>query len=343
MHTSNGIIVILSYPDTVVRPAYSEFSSKIWPLLGIGSKHGVQAGHAALLLVNKDSKEINYFDFGRYITSYGKGRVRSKETDPELRVPFTAEFKNDAFSNLPEILIWLDKHPEKTHGEGRLVVATNTDINYEKAKKFIDGLINQKEIPYGAFVKNGTNCARFVTDAIIASTTNTIAKFHLKKSNLLTPSPIGNVIRGNSNDKIFSVKNQKITTYTNRSVIREYKNSFFNKFDIVPNLKGTELPNKDVFNLNNATWLGGIGSGAWFKIEEQISVDTYKISRYTANGVKDFEGFFIIDNTTFQLDEKHEFIYPTNCKEMFVIQKELTFTLTINTKVNKEKSVKLLA
>lgn len=90
---NNGIIIILSYPDTIVRPAYWEPSSKIWPLFGIGGKHAVQAGHAALLLIKKESSEINYFDFGRYITSYGNGRVRSKETDPELMIPLKAKFE----------------------------------------------------------------------------------------------------------------------------------------------------------------------------------------------------------------------------------------------------------
>ena len=49
----NAIIIILSFPDTIVRPAYWEFSSKIWPRIGIGSKHAVQAGHSALLLIKK--------------------------------------------------------------------------------------------------------------------------------------------------------------------------------------------------------------------------------------------------------------------------------------------------
>ena len=94
MKISDGIIIMLSYPDTVVRPAYWEFSSKIWPKIGVGGKHAVQAGHAALLLLQKNNSEINYFDFGRYITSYGNGRVRCKETDPELEITIPAKFKN---------------------------------------------------------------------------------------------------------------------------------------------------------------------------------------------------------------------------------------------------------
>lgn len=41
MPNSDGIIIILSYPDTIVRSAYWKKSSKIWPLIGIGSKHTV--------------------------------------------------------------------------------------------------------------------------------------------------------------------------------------------------------------------------------------------------------------------------------------------------------------
>ena len=102
MQNSDGIIVILSYPDTIVRPAYWEKSSKIWPIIGIGGKHAVQAGHAALLLIKKGQKKIEYFDFGRYITTYRNGRVRGEETDPELVIPISAEFKNDELLNIDE-------------------------------------------------------------------------------------------------------------------------------------------------------------------------------------------------------------------------------------------------
>ena len=103
---SDGAILVLSYPDTIVRPAYTEFSSRIWPKLGIGGNHAVQAGHAALLLIHKNTQEVDYFDFGRYITSYGFGRVRSKDTDPELELPFKANFENDKLVNLSEMLLW---------------------------------------------------------------------------------------------------------------------------------------------------------------------------------------------------------------------------------------------
>lgn len=320
MQVSDGIIVLLSYPDTIVRPAYSEFSSKIWPLIGIGGKDAVQAGHAALLLIKKEVSTIDYFDFGRYITSFGNGRVRSKETDPELEVPIKAKFQNKNLINLNEILLWLDNHPEKTHGEGRLVATLHTDINYHKAKRFIDTLIDKKEIPYGAFVKKGTNCARFVTDTIIISSTNKKVKKQLKTSNLLTPSPIGNVIKGTTTNVIFELKNQHIRSYQNRSILKEYRTSFLKKIDTEPNLIGTELPDTKKFTLQKATWLGGIGSGAWFKIEEQMCATTYRIVRYTSAGNKDFEGLFSIENYGLDIDKEYQFIYPTNCYQPYISQ-----------------------
>lgn len=326
----DGIIIILSYPDTIVRPAYWEPSSKIWPLIGIGGKHAVQAGHAALLLIKKESSEINYYDFGRYITSYGNGRVRSKETDPELFIPLKAKFENKELTNLKEILLWLDKYPEKTHGDGRLVATINNDINYKLASKFINNIIKSKEIPYGAFINNGSNCSRFVTDTLIASLTNKKIKLLLKKSNLFTPSPIGNVIIATSTNKIYQIENQKINLYKNRSIVKEYKESFFKKFNNQPDLIGTEKPNKAIFYLEKGTWIGGIGSGAWFNIEEKVDSKNYIISRYSAIGVKDFEGKFIINTNSFKINEEYKFVYPTNCEEMFIIQNNKKFVFKKN-------------
>jgi hypothetical protein len=329
MIKSDGIIVILSYPDTFVRPASWEFSSKLWPYIGVGNKEGVQAGHAALLLIKKNTSEINYFDFGRYITSYGYGRVRSKETDTELKVPVKAVFENNKLVNLEEIIIWVENHPEKTHGKGRLITSINNEINHEKAANFIGKLIKLKEIPYGAFVKNGSNCARFVTDTITNSCHQKKIKLKLKSSNLFTPSPIGNVIKGNTTDIIYNVSEGKIKEYINRSILKEYKACFFTKLDIAQSLINTEIPNKDLFHPEKATWLGGIGSGAWFKIEEKTSSKTYLISRFTASGEKDFSSEFELElkKVAFDFEHEYQFQHPTNCSEAFIIQKGETYNL----------------
>jgi hypothetical protein len=327
MNPTTGVIILLSYPDTIVRPAYWETASNFWSKIGVFGNHAVQAGHAAILLIEKGGSEINYFDFGRYITSYGNGRVRSKETDPELVIYIAAQFKNEVLSNIEEILLWIEKNPEKTHGDGRLIASIHEEIDFKKANAYIHQLIQKKEIAYGVFKKNATNCARFVTDTIIASSKNKKIERQLKKSKLLTPSPIGNVIKANTNNTIYEVYKQQITNYKNRSVLKEYKTFFTNKLKDAPNLKGTEIPDLDFFELENATWLSGIGSGAWFKIEAHIHTNTYKISRHTAVGKKDFEGVFITKETDFNPLKAYLFIHPTNCQEAYIQQKDTTFCL----------------
>ncbi len=322
---NDGIIIILSYPDTIVRPAYSEFLSKFWPKIGIGSKHAVQAGHAALLLIKKNQSEIKYFDFGRYITSKGNGRTRSEETDPELKISIKAYFENNKLINLKEILLWIENHPEKTHGSGRLIAGINEEIQYKKALNFINNIIDKKELPYGPFMKKGTNCARFVTDAIMKSTTNKKVKYHLKKSKIFTPSPIGNVIKATTSKTIYEVHFQEILSYKNRSILKEYKASFFNKFDNELNLIGTELPDLNKFSLKKGTWLGGIGSGTWYNIEKQIDSKTYSIAKYNVNGIKEFEFNFITEDFTFDLQSDFKFMYPSNFKEMHIYQKNKNF------------------
>ncbi|MGY5351905.1 DUF6695 family protein [Wenyingzhuangia sp. IMCC45533] len=320
MRVADGVIVVLSYPDTVVRPAYTEFSSKIWPFFGVGGKDAVQAGHAALLLINKQSRSVDYYDFGRYITSFGYGRVRSKDTDVELQIPLKAVFEEGKLQNIDELLLWLDAHPEKTHGEGRLVASVNYSINYHKALKYIDSLIQQKEIPYGAFVKRGSNCARFVTDTVINSCQEKSVRTKLKASNLFTPSPIGNAIKGTDKDEVFVIENQIITQYHNRSILKEYAACFFKKIDIEVNKVGTELPNKDLFNLNKGTWLGGIGSGAWFRVESFLGNNNYEIARYTAQGNNDFKGVFKLETPGFSPDSPYTFLHPSNCQEAYIAQ-----------------------
>ena len=329
---SDGIIITLAYPDTIVSQANWEFSSKFLPYIGIGNKKAVQAGHAALLLIHKKNKSVDYFDFGRYITSYSMGRVRSKETDPELTIPLKAQFHNHQLTNFSELILWLDRYPDKTHGTGRLIASLNDCIDYYKAKNFIEHLIAQKEIPYGAFLKNGSNCARFVTDTLIAACSDISIKKKLKQSRALTPSPIGNVLKAKTFSTVYCVKNQKINTYTNRSILKEY-GLFFKKIKNTIKSVGTTDPQREIFNPTKASWLGGIGSGAWFKIEEQMDVDHYKIMRYSSIGKKEFEGVFKVQNRKFDLKKEYRFVHPTNCLETIISQNNVSYTFI---KVNKE-------
>lgn len=327
MKENTGFIVALAYPEVVVRIANGEFISKLWPLFGVGGKHKVMAGHAAMLLVSKETNKVHYFDFGRYITSDKFGRVRSEETDNEVHIPIAAEHNSEKILNIDEILLFLDKHPEKTHGEGRMVVGVNSEINYDKALSFVTDLQNQGEVAYGAFLKEASNCARFVADAIIASGTNNKVLRKLKRTNNLTPSPLSNVINGSTNglDK-WEVIDQKINRYENTSLLKEYKTSLFSKVSQEIDDIGTIVPDLEKYNSPNGQWLGGIGSGAWFELHEKSKKrNLYNVVRRNYIGEIDLEGEFNILNEGFSIDQKFEFQYGSNCRQCVVKQNETLF------------------
>ena len=171
MQNKDAIILTLAYPETIVSHA-EEWYSKFLRFAFVGSKKHVRAGHAALVLINKSTGVLEYHDFGRYITPSPNGRVRGKETDFELNFPIRTEIEDDKIKNLDEILKFLATNPKLTHGDGDLYASVCNSINYDLARTHITGRQNDGFIRYAAFISQACNCARFVTDALIASVTN---------------------------------------------------------------------------------------------------------------------------------------------------------------------------
>ncbi len=89
-----GKIIVLAFPDTFVKMS-TEFICKMLPLVGLGTREYIKAGHAALALIENETGKSRYFDFGRYVTPPGHGRVRGANTDAELIIPFEAEIDTD--------------------------------------------------------------------------------------------------------------------------------------------------------------------------------------------------------------------------------------------------------
>jgi hypothetical protein len=333
--TDTGFIVIIAYPDTIVRTANGELISKVWPYLGVGGKNRVQAGHAALLLISKETSEVEYFDFGRYITSDTYGRVRSQKTDYEVKIPLEAKHDGVNIINLKEILLYLENNPDKTHGEGRMVVSVNHKIDYFKAKNYILDLQLKNQVPYGAFRKNASNCARFVTDTLIRAANDKRISRKLKRSKYLTPSPISNVINGGVlNSSFLEVFGQKVYSYENRSISREHWNCFFNDVPQEVNEFGTVLPDENKIQPINAQWLGGIGSGAWFELKkvEGYKDDEYRVVRRNVDGFIDVDAVFLIDKTCFDINKKFSFLHGSNGNVCLVEQNNNLYQFSFNRK-----------
>lgn len=322
---NSGIILTIAYPDTVVKLS-QEWFAPFLRFFGVGSKNYVRAGHAALVLIEKATGKLNYYDFGRYIVPEPYGRVRSSETDNELHLPFNAEIVNNSIKNLDYILNYLATHPKLTHGEGKMLASVCADVDYKKAQSFILNLQNEEAVRYAAFKRNASNCARFVTDTLIASVTDVQRVDRLKKLKRFTPSTVDNVLLSDTENHIYQVSNVgEISTFKG-SKQRENLRCFLDRLkDHQSSLEGN-LQEKMVPGLSEkAQWLSGIGSGAWFEIYKTEQDAVFRFRRISPYGTVDCDAEFSVDHDGFSVDSAYEFLPFSNCKSFQIKQNDIIF------------------
>jgi len=325
--SNNGIILTLAYPDTIVMVS-EEWFSPFLRFLGVGKKNYLRAGHAALVLINKNTGVLEYHDFGRYITPEPYGRVRGSETDNELKIPFKADIKDDYIVNLNEILEFLGTHPKLTHGDGKLVASVCNAVNYEAAREHITKMQQKHFIRYAAFIKNACNCARFVTDTLITSVTNKKIKRNLIQSKWFTPSTVGNVLMANTETHIFEVSETgRIVTFKG-SQTRENMRCFLDNLKThESSFIGTLKPKSvDVLH-EKAQWLSGIAAGAWFELHHIGHDIEYLFRRISPHGHIDVHDIFMVEDHTFDYNQDFEFVHDSNCSFLHIKQSGKVYRL----------------
>lgn len=322
---NTGIILTLAYPDTIVMVS-EEWFSPFLRFIGFGKKDYLRAGHAALVLIEKETGVLEYHDFGRYITPEPTGRVRGSDTDNELHFSIKANIENDTIKNLDDILKFLATHPKLTHGDGRLVASVCNAVDYKKARTHITEMQNKHFIRYAAFIKDACNCARFVTDSLIASVADLNIKKDLESSKWFTPSTVGNVLLADTEDYVYEVSETAVISEFKGSQKSENIRCFLDKLkDHKVNLVGTQKP-KSVNGLHeNAQWLSGIAAGAWFELHKTEHEVEYYFKRISPYGNIDVNERFVVDDDLFDYNLEFEFIHYSNCKFFHVKQNESVF------------------
>ena len=207
----NDFIITLAWPEGMVAAPASWYDK-------IASKNGkYRAGHSAIVFINTTTQKVHYFDFGRYHTPEGYGRVRDIETDPDLTV-IDAIIANGQIQNMDAILLHLAKM-KATHGEGKLYASLLTNVDFENAFATAKNIQNQGLLLYGPFVRSGTNCSRFVAAVLKASGPSFIKRIRLKYPFCISPSPKRNVCITNHHyyvvdkQKCIKVKKSKMKSY----------------------------------------------------------------------------------------------------------------------------------
>ena len=207
----NDLIITLAWPEGMVKAAGAWYDN-------ILSQDGeYRVGHSAIALINSTTKKVHYFDFGRYHTPEGYGRVRDIETDQDIAV-IDAEISENKIANIDEILLYLSKM-KATHGEGKMYASVLSNVDFKLAFNKAKGIQKKGMVPYGPLVRPGTNCSRFVAKVINASGPSLIKKLRLKYPFCISPSPKRNVCITNhhyyvvENNNCIEVKKSRLEAY----------------------------------------------------------------------------------------------------------------------------------
>ncbi|HMQ77369.1 MAG TPA: hypothetical protein PKE21_14560 [Flavobacteriales bacterium] len=192
MNGPQDIAIALAWPATLCKQAGAWYDG-LMHKMNINRNGYYQVGHAALVLLKRDAQTAQYFDLGRYHAPAGMARVRSAETDHELRIhtPLTWRPDLDVPVNICSLLEEVANN-RACHGDGVMhwsAVAVEVEHALAKAKAMQARVF----IPYGPFVLGGSNCSRFVNTAIRAGRPQPLVGLGLTFPTSLSPTPIGNV------------------------------------------------------------------------------------------------------------------------------------------------------
>lgn len=187
---SPGFVIALAWPETYCKQAGGWYDG-LMRITGFNRNYFYKAGHAASVLVDGETGDCHYFDFGRYHAPFAHGRVRSADTDHDLELKTKAIISGSEILNFTDILNELFAN-ESCHGTGPLY-GSYSRINFRKAYQKALSMQDKSPIIYGPFIKGGTNCSRFVSTIIRAGLPFSFKKLKVAFAVPTTPTPISNV------------------------------------------------------------------------------------------------------------------------------------------------------
>ncbi|MCF8454131.1 MAG: hypothetical protein K9G42_13065 [Pedobacter sp.] len=161
MHT--GFAISIAWPETLCKQAGAWYDS-LMDVLGFSKNNYYMVGHSAVVLVEIETGNCYYFDFGRYHAPFGQGRVRDMETDHDLQIHTQAKVSTsrNELLNFQEILLELTEN-KACHGSGTLY-ASYTRINFEKAFSFAKKNAGVESLEIWPVCYPGNKLLTFCTD-----------------------------------------------------------------------------------------------------------------------------------------------------------------------------------
>ena len=318
---SNAVALIMGFPDFYTVP---DGGWHIWACkkLGIVKNDLIPGGHAAMAFISRETGEIEYADFGRYVAPKGQARLRTKITDPDVRIDLKARFDEQGrIANKEEILLFFDSRRDVVQSVGTMYASFCEAVNYEKGKEYIQYLERRGSIPYNAFGKQNLNCARFVREALLRSVTDQKILRKLRYNPEPTATPLGSIIWGASPSDYYRIWQGEIAL-EKRSIYQLMWKYFFtnapNEYNIrFKTGKGAfQVPDQQP-ELPGAQWLGGFSCGGWFHFDKPENLDNglYRIRKITDKHQLIFDNLFQVNDPSFDPTKPFEVVH--DCTALF--------------------------
>ncbi|MFZ4862319.1 DUF6695 family protein [Sphingobacterium sp. Mn56C] len=320
--------LILTWPDATIRgdEKWMMFFKKI----GIVKNLNFKVGHTGVVIVDHRNGNMQFYDFGRYITPRGYGRARSASSDPLLNLTLKAEIKEGKITNLREIAAYFETLKPAMYGEGKLMFAVVKGLDFTQAKAFGDYWVEKGTYPYGAVARNNNNCSRFITRMLIKATEKYTYWHAVNLPETIKSSPVSNLVNTAGDDGLFSyTPEQGLVNFTmNRFqsfwfLIKQLgDNVFQKKAELLPpdhNIGAMRYRSKPITVPKMATYLGGVGDGAWYTVQHENNKN-FVIKRFTTAGKLEY---VVLGETSDNFDPKLEFEITYDSHLMFthILQK----------------------
>lgn len=354
MTKDDCICMVIGWPDT--------WSKGVEPLFVAAHKYGIikdlyfKVGHASMCLIHKETKKIEYFDFGRYTCAHKQGRARGMNTDPSLEITLKAKINDDGkVENVQEIVDYLFKIVRYTHGEGVIYFSLYDKMNYAKTMAFVNNIQEKGSVRYTTFLPASTNCSRFVCGAVMAGTSSFRDKMRLTFQPTYKASPIGTAIDVGYQSDIYRQENID-------SPLENFKMTRWDNFKLLWNNTKGNLKGEKIFRPNlidarerpsnvseEAQWLGGLGEGNWVWIRPMETEDGEIVVRATSyyhDGEVNYDTIVSEKGNANHFSIRKSFEVTYDCSRLFVTvhqnnQKTRLYLIDDFESFSKQKSIKI--
>lgn len=333
MEKYDDIAIPIAWPNKTARG--DEAWMAILKKVGLVKNLNFKVGHAAVVMVERNSGEARYYDYGRYLTPRGFGRARSVNSDPRLVINTRATFdENGKLSNLDAILEELSLKELATHGKGRLLCSLTEGVSFLKGTSFAEKIVESGPSLYGALAPGNNSCSRYVAQIIVAALPRRDPRIRpILYPEFIKASPTSNVVNGSSDYAVYSYENgffeeirmtrmQSVRFHFNQLSSNFTQNGSKNLGDD-HTLGSMVTPDRVEGIPANARWVGGLGEGCWFTINPTESGDTYCIQRFDEFGGLVYQ-VYCKPEKPFDIKQEYEFTFDIQLKRHSIRQNKET-------------------